>query len=185
MFPGQDPNLDRQGTDVCEKTFSQLGGFIANRRVYTFTEALQTLRTLVTSEVAYSMGVERATKARRKTPPWKELPNGDARNGSQLEIPNDETMALLWNQGCDEARVECAALGMKPAGVTPDWWLRPHLYDPRDGGHSNNEEAGDGDDSDGANANEDSTTDDSDADSDHDSDGPGGVGVVQPAQPGS
>jgi hypothetical protein len=180
MFPGQDPNLDRQGTDVCEKTFAQLGGFIANRRVYTFTEALQTLRTLVTSEVAYSMGVERATKARRKTPPWKELPNGDARNGSQLEIPDDATMALLWNQGCDEARVECAALGMKPAGATPDWWLRPHLYDPSDGGHSNNEEAGDGDDSDGANANDDSTTDDSDADSD----GPGGVGVVQvePAQ---
>ena len=176
MFPGQDPNLDRQGTDVCEKTFSQLGGFIANRRVYTFTEALQTLRTLVTTEVSYALGVERATKARRKTPPWKELPNGDARNGSQQHIPDDATMALLWNQGCDEARVECAALGMEPAGDPPDWWLHPHIYDPRDGGHSNNEEGGDGDDSDGGNANDDSTSDESDPDSD------GAGGVVDLAQ---
>jgi hypothetical protein len=164
MFPGQDPNLDRQGTDVCEKTFSQLGGFIANRRIYTFTEALQTLRSFVSSEVAYAMGVERATKARRKTPPWKEVPDDDARNGSQVHIPDDATMAVLWNEGCDEARVECAALGMKPAGATPHWWLHPHEYDPRDGGHSNNEEAGDGDDSDDANEEDDtSSADDSDS----------------------
>ncbi len=60
---------------------------------------------------------------------------------------------------------------MRRSHPGPDWWLHPHKYDPRDGGHSNN---GDGNDSDGANANDDSTKDDSDSDSDG--------GVVQPAQ---
>jgi hypothetical protein len=76
-FPFHEPNLYRTGTDVCEKFFSHIGGFIANRRVYTFLEALQTLRTFITSELelAYAGGIERATKRKRRIPTWDELPD--------------------------------------------------------------------------------------------------------------
>jgi hypothetical protein len=146
-FPFHEPNLYRTGTDVCEKFFSHIGGFIANRRVYTFLEALQTLRTFITSELAYAGGIERATKRKRRIPTWDELPDNHVRNGNQLEYPDDAEMAAQWTAGCNEARECCRTVGIRPPGSSaPEWWTHPHRFDPTDGGHSaGNDEGADDD----------------------------------------
>jgi hypothetical protein len=176
-FPHLAPSLFRTGTDVCEKFFSHLGGFIANRRVYTFLEALQTLRTFITSELAYAAGVERAPKRKRKTPTWDELPDDHERNGDQLEYPDDAEMVVQWTAGCNEARVSCEAVGIRPPpNTTPAWWTHPHQFDPVDGGHAAAAApAAEEPDDDADNDDEDSPAadDNPSSDSDGDSDGAG------------
>ena len=60
---------------------------------------------------------------------WEELPEGDERNGSQVEYPSDATMITAWMAGADEARALCEELGMKPARA-PAWWNSPHDHVP-------------------------------------------------------
>ena len=129
LYPHREPLLYRTGTDVCEIWFSQLGGFIQNKRVYSVLEGLQTIRTKLNSEIAYASGIAKPSHKRRLAGVWEELPEGDERNGSQVEYPSDATMITAWMAGADEARALCEELGMKPARA-PAWWSSPHDHVP-------------------------------------------------------
>ncbi len=86
-------------------------------------------------------------------------------------------MIAQWTAGCDEARVSCEAVGIRPpVNSTPTWWTNPHDFDPVDGGHAAAPEpAAEEPDDDADNDDEDSPAGDDkvSSDSDGDSDGAG------------
>ena len=134
LYPNRAPLLYRTGTDVCERWFSLLGGFIQNKRVYSVLEGLQTIRTKLNCELAYANGIANPQHKKRIAGEWVELPESHERNGSQLDYPSDDAMASAWLAGADEARSLCEGLGMKPATARlPTWWTRPHDHVPQPG----------------------------------------------------
>jgi hypothetical protein len=128
--PGSVP-LGRTGTDPCEDQFSALGSFIMNKRVYTFEEALQTIRSQMKLRRIMARG-NIVPGARRRhnhvsfdSPVDAEIPAPSP--------PNTVEAVLLegWKAGIVLAYRHATEDGMKPSGGRlPTWWKHPHKSDP-------------------------------------------------------
>lgn len=142
-FPTLTPTFRRTGTDCCEDKFSSFGSFVENKRVYTFLDALQTIRSQVfAAEKAANHGIEARGKRRANARnDWEEQPPppaiGAAGAGAAPEgpgdFPTDPEIRAAWHNGADRGREWAQECGMRPIvgrnRLYPPWWLNPHLYD--------------------------------------------------------
>ena len=135
-FPTLQIPYSRLGSDVCEDYFSSLGSFAMNKRTYTIMEALQSTRSQMHLVELESMGNVVIPKARsRKKGIWDdEHPAPNPVPGP--DWPSDNAINEAWQQGDAAARVMAQEDGMQPkplrprGTVYPDWWSRPHEFDP-------------------------------------------------------
>jgi hypothetical protein len=121
------------GTDSCEDLFSSLGSFVQNKRVYTYLDGLQIIRSQVWGllQSARSTVDIRGTRRRLQHNVWDEEPDAEARADPE-PYPADAAIREAWQAGASDARAWAVTCGMQPstAGAEmPAWWLAPHEHD--------------------------------------------------------
>jgi hypothetical protein len=126
-------DLSRSGSNECENAFSGFGGFgkvLSNTRNFTFGQALEAMGDHTTLELYKYLNVAdplRFGSRMHKADIDISLHEPNGPEPSTADHPADwrTAYAAAWAAGDAESADECAALGMKPAGAPPDWWLRP------------------------------------------------------------
>ena len=127
------PPVANLGSNCDEDYFSSLGGWVTNRRTFTFLEALQTTRAIVRVWInTASSGVEPPRKNRRKKKEMKDDPEDevgpDTGNWGPFFLVD---LIQGWKNGIKKAYTAAERAGMKPRRRRmPHWWTHPHEYDP-------------------------------------------------------
>jgi hypothetical protein len=103
-------DVSRLGTYCCEKQFSELGGFVGNRRVYSFLGGLRMLRKKMRAlECASESSVVLSRSNKPLTEYWQE----DGPEKWQPDVVlDDQTMTQAWIAGSQLAMEEARLHGM-------------------------------------------------------------------------
>ena len=134
-------HLERSGSNECETTFSGLSGFgkvLVNTRNFTFGQALESFGDHTTLELYKYFGAQdplRFGSRMHKSDVDISLhePTGAATTSTAAHPANwRAAYSAAWTAGDAESAGVCEALGMKPPGAAPSWWLQPWQDESKD-----------------------------------------------------
>ena len=128
IAPGHPATPDRMGSNCVEICWSDLGGWVRNKRVYSMLEARNTLAAnQCVQYLAATEGLKLPNNRKRYELDWDDPKSRPA--SSLQEWLTDAEMKSCVESGVVEAKSDMEHLGMKPPGRLPQWWNEPEEFD--------------------------------------------------------